>query len=333
MEPKIFIGPMSKNVVDVVMQANKEFPVALIPSRRQIEANRGYVNNWDTINFRNYVKGSNPNIILCRDHAGPNQGPYDFNESLKVDCMTMDIIHIDPFKTVDTIKEAAEKTCLMIANCYKNNPRMQYEIGTEEAIFKYEPEDLQNFLSLVKQGTTPEEFSQIKYAVVQSGTGLDLPAGENTGMFDSDRLLRFIGIVKLWGLLSKEHNGDFLTIDNGIQRRFELGLDAINIAPEFGRLETSVLIREFMSTGRYDLLDRFYRFCRDSKKWDKWTAGRSLTIEEMTMAAGHYIFSTPEVKDLKSRIPEIDTIIRKHLKDRLYEIQQQAEKGSSNRLR
>ena len=41
MEPKIFIGPMSKNVVDVVIQATKDFPLALIPSRRQVEWNGG----------------------------------------------------------------------------------------------------------------------------------------------------------------------------------------------------------------------------------------------------------------------------------------------------
>lgn len=50
MYPKYYIGPMSKNIVDAIIEfSNKtNHSVGLIPSRRQIEWDGGYVNNWTT---------------------------------------------------------------------------------------------------------------------------------------------------------------------------------------------------------------------------------------------------------------------------------------------
>jgi len=44
------IGPVTKNTVDVVIDIVNEFDhdFSFIPSRRQIEYNGGYVNNWTT---------------------------------------------------------------------------------------------------------------------------------------------------------------------------------------------------------------------------------------------------------------------------------------------
>ena len=55
------IGPMSKNVVDVAIRISDKhnLPLTLIASRRQIDSNEffgGYVNNWNTKSFSDYVK-------------------------------------------------------------------------------------------------------------------------------------------------------------------------------------------------------------------------------------------------------------------------------------
>ena len=66
---KFFIGPMSRNVVDAVIEVNKEtdLKIGFIPSRRQVESDGGYVNNWTTKMFSNYVKSkSNSIFILTR---------------------------------------------------------------------------------------------------------------------------------------------------------------------------------------------------------------------------------------------------------------------------
>ena len=48
MYPKYYIGPMTKNVVDAIIEFCDETNnnIGLIPSRRQVEFDGGYVNNW-----------------------------------------------------------------------------------------------------------------------------------------------------------------------------------------------------------------------------------------------------------------------------------------------
>ncbi len=71
--PKYYICPMSKNIVDSVLELNDPI-FGLLPTRRQIDYDGGYVNSWDTKSFYKYVRDINPNIVLERDHAGPMQG-------------------------------------------------------------------------------------------------------------------------------------------------------------------------------------------------------------------------------------------------------------------
>ena len=72
---KYFIGPMSKNTTDVIIEYTKEYntEIVLIPSRRQIESTGGYVNNWTTEEFSKYAN----TLLLQRDHSGPGQGQID----------------------------------------------------------------------------------------------------------------------------------------------------------------------------------------------------------------------------------------------------------------
>lgn len=87
---KICLGPMSLNIVNTIIEYsnNFELPFVLIPSRRQIEHNGGYVNNWTTKEFCNYIKQNSKYIKIERDHSGPGQGLYDDDglESLEEDC-------------------------------------------------------------------------------------------------------------------------------------------------------------------------------------------------------------------------------------------------------
>ena len=55
---KLCFGPMSKNIVDTLIDfSNKtKTPITFIPSRRQVEWNGGYVNNWTTETFTKYGK-------------------------------------------------------------------------------------------------------------------------------------------------------------------------------------------------------------------------------------------------------------------------------------
>jgi len=85
------VGPMSKNCVDAAIELSNDYeiPLMLIASRRQIEAGcfgGGYVNNWSTERFAEYViehdlKGK---IILARDHGGPWQNTFEKEKKLSL---------------------------------------------------------------------------------------------------------------------------------------------------------------------------------------------------------------------------------------------------------
>ena len=52
---------MSKQIVDSVLELQSD-RFGLLPTRRQIDFDGGYVNGWDTATFHKYVK-SKSNII------------------------------------------------------------------------------------------------------------------------------------------------------------------------------------------------------------------------------------------------------------------------------
>ena len=57
--PKLYIGPMSKNIVDAAM----EIPdVGFCASRRQVEYDGGYVNGWTTRSFVKYFSQNSSNL-------------------------------------------------------------------------------------------------------------------------------------------------------------------------------------------------------------------------------------------------------------------------------
>lgn len=314
--PKYYIGPMSKNVVDCAIKHSQKYPIGLIPSRRQVDYCGGYVNNWTTNSFSEYLKDNK--ILLCRDHGGPSQGlEMDSGlESLSDDCQNLNLIHIDPFKECESIYQAAEKTLFLIKFCFSINPSILYEVGTEEAIFKYEPEELNWFLGFLKTLLSEEEFFQIKYAVVQSGTKLDLSTRTNTGNFNNGRLINFIDVVKSYGLMSKEHNGDYLIDSFDVETRYASGLDAINIAPEFGQIESEFYLDQCKKSSLFDTL---YEICYNSGKWKKWIVDVDrVSKDQIIMTCCHYVLSDKQFIDsIKVHFPNSDKLIQKRINSRL----------------
>lgn len=334
---KLFVGPMSKNVVDATIEFIDENPssdiLGFIPSRRQIEAQSlggGYVNNWCTESFVEYIKSRNPDILIKRDHSGPGQGnSYGQHlESLFCDIESgVKLIHIDPWKEYRDISSAAEKTAELIEYCYIKDNTCLFEVGTEEQIRKYSPDELEEFLDIVRELCPDESFLNVRYAVVQSGTkvcGLS-----NIGKFNPDRSIRMCEVVNKFGLFAKEHNSDYLSIDE-LKARNDCGVDFFNIAPEFGVLETRTLIDELQKAGLYTALRDFTFACIKSGKWEKWVPKDdsffdvSLNIEYLAMLSGHYNFTSPEYNIAHELLyyndVDFDKIVKDKIKARLMEI-------------
>ena len=322
--PRLYVGPMSKNIVDVTVDLGLEgWNICLIPSRRQIEYNKGYVNNWTTSEFVHYVRSKTDRVLIQRDHAGPKQGKTDDNglESLSDDCANrLDFIHLDPWKKYPDLDDAAKATKAMIDYCCHDDNESLFEVGTEEAIRKYSDLELDKFLKKLKKSLESDKFSRIKFAVTQSGVGL--LGTTNTGTFDEERCVRMISVCGEHGLLSKEHNGDYLEKEV-IKRRFELGLDGINIGPELGVVETRCFLKEIEKQGRGDLFDKLFKACYLSRFWVKWLPdGFSPEKEQerkrlLIEVCAHYIFNTDGFKEItrELRIKEafIKTEIRKEI--------------------
>ena len=319
MTPKYFIGPMSRNIVDSIIEFCNETNniIGLIPSRRQVEWDGGYVNNWTTKEFAEYVKSKTDKILLVRDHSGPKQGQVDDNGyfSLSEDCRYLNIIHIDPWKKYQIFSEGVEETIKMIEYCYNLNPDIQYEVGTEEAIRRFEPYELNDLVYQLKSRLRSEIFNQIQYLVIQSGTSLK---GTNqTGNYDSTRLKEMINICKQHNLISKEHNGDYIPVPI-IKEKFNLGLDSINIAPEFGLIETQTYL-DFIKDDI--IFNKYWKICYDSKKWIKWVNSDfdpHLNKKELIKICGHYVLSNPIFLDkIKNKFPNIDQQIKNNIKNKL----------------
>jgi len=319
-KPKIFIGPMSKNIVDAIIDYTNEnnMNIGIIPSRRQIELTGGYVNNWTTKDFCEYVRNKSNNILLVRDHCGPEQGYTSDNglESFDEDCKYFDVIHVDVWKKYPNYKDGLKSTIDFIKRGYMNNPNLYYEIGTEESIRPFTNNDLDNLLTDLKSSLTEEEFKQIKYCVVQSGTALR--GNKNIGDYNSTRLSDMLEVVNKWGLISKEHNGDYLE-DLVFSNKFRNSLDSINIAPEFGQIETKVILNEIGDDKQ--LFEEFYQICYESKRWVKWVPKgfeAHNNKEEIINISRHYVLSEPRFLNIKEKLSkDIDTKIQNKIKERI----------------
>jgi D-tagatose-1,6-bisphosphate aldolase subunit GatZ/KbaZ len=312
MKTNFFIGPMSKNVVDSIIEFNaiRNENVGIIPSRRQVEFDGGYSNNWTTKELRKYA----PGLIIKRDHAGPSQGNYedDGYKSLKEDCNYMDIIHIDPWKKYQSYQDGLRWTIDMIEYCFKENPKVKFEVGTEESIRRFDPNELDNLMNDLKQQLSSNAYNNIKYLVIQSGTSLK--ENENTGEFDKSRLEEMINICKKNNVLSKEHNGDYMP-EKLIYEKMSLGLDSINIAPEFGLIETQTYLDEILDDKL--TFNKFWQICYDSKRWEKWVGDNfdpEKNKEELIKICGHYVLSqTNFIKEIKLKFNKIDDKIIKNI--------------------
>ena len=263
---KLCVGPISKQIVDSILEmtaADRE-KLAFIPSRRQVDFTGGYVNNWSTLTFSKYVSNK---VLLQRDHGGPDQGNEsdDGYRSFEYDSEYFQIIHVDPWKKYQKYEEGLLKTVELIEHLHRFNPKVEFEVGTEESIRRFEVDEFNKLLCDLKSNLKESSFNKIRYGVVQSGVGLDLLNLKNTGTYSADRLKSMVQICKNHGILSKEHNGDYLTAEE-IKNRYSQGLDTINIAPEFGQIETI----EYYNSMTEEQAKVFYDLCYKSKRWEKW---------------------------------------------------------------
>jgi hypothetical protein len=309
-EIKYFVSPMSLEVVNAVLDISKSISIfGFIPTRRQVDYNSGYVNNWTTSTFSSHI---NKKVYTIRDHGGPDQGNLsdDGVSSFIEDSKYLDAIHIDPWIKYPTVTQGLDYTVQIIKLTYSLNPNIKYEVLTEQAIRFFNINQITFFIEELKNRLTEQEFNNIQYGVIQSGVRIDLVDRKNTGDFDIDRLNSMIKTVKKFGIKTKEHNGDYLT-QGQLNLRFNQGLDSINIGPEIVQLQTDV----YLDNINTKQLNSWYSACIQSGKWKKWqTSTFNLDDKEQVIkVCGHYVYDS-------KYLPKVQDKVKKKLNSKLYEL-------------
>ncbi len=328
------VGPMSLNVVDSSIElANKyNLPFMLIASRRQIDSTDfggGYVNNWDTEKFSNYVKkrDKKKNIILCRDHGGPWQNNLEISKkynlrqamnSAKESYLTdikndFKIIHIDASLYLDStnkINDSLERTYELYEYCYaqakKYKKEILIEVGTEEQTGTTNTfEEIEFFLEKLVSFCKINKLPKLFFIVLQSGT--KVMEMKNIGIFESIvriknelpveiQIFKLLEICKKFGVYFKEHNTDYLS-DESLKWHPFLGIHASNVAPEFGVAETVKLLK-IMNLHKPKLKNKFIELSVESGKWKKWILNGDISDIQKAHISGHYVYSSKEGKEI-----------------------------------
>jgi len=354
------VGPMSKNCVDATIELAEQHkvPLMIIASRRQIDSEQfggGYVENWSTKQFADYVRAKdvNQNIILARDHGGPWQNELERTQNMNLkdamqsakDSYRADIdagfqmLHIDPSIDIHikpNIDQVLERIYELYDFCWsyaqQKNQKIIFEIGTEEQSgMNNSNEELEYTLENIKNFCDSNKILFPSFIVIQAGTRV--METKNIGSFDSAvrienelppeiQIPQVINICNKYGIYMKEHNADYLSTES-LKWQPRLGIHAANIAPELGVAETRAFVNILRESNHMDLLDEFLKVSYDSMKWEKWMLNETEASDtDRAIIAGHYIFSSDEFIELKVKasrsVNKLDSILKNKVKESIY---------------
>jgi len=354
------VGPMSKNCVDATIELANQYktPLMLIASRRQIDSEEfggGYVENWTTQEFSNYISSQDKqnNIILARDHGGPWQNEKESNLNLKEAMESakrsyqadidsgFQMLHIDPSIDIwsePSVDDILDRVFELYEFCWeyaqKKGQDIVFEIGTEEQSGgNNTQEELEYSLNRVVQFCQQNSLPSPLFIVIQAGTRV--METYNVGSFESPvrvvnelppeiQIPKMIEICNRYNICMKEHNTDYLGTKS-LEWQPKLGIHAANVAPEFGVVETKAMIDLFESESMHDLSDKFLQISYDSEKWKKWMLEDTrATDRDKAIIAGHYVFSSEGCQDLKDEARKrlknnnLDDHLKNHVKESIF---------------
>ncbi|MFE0874137.1 class II D-tagatose-bisphosphate aldolase non-catalytic subunit [Streptomyces smyrnaeus] len=329
MEPVVGIGPVSRCTVDAALTVARRTrtPLMLIPSRRQVDAAEfggGYL-GWTTQEFADHVTEHDPDglLLLCRDHGGPwmHTAEADITEPAEAldSCVRsfaadldagFGLLHIDtsegrPGTGPVPAQTAAARLVELYARCHAEararGADVAYEIGFEpQDVSTNDPDEFKAALRLVLEGIEAAGAPRPRYVVAQTGT--KVAELRNVGRFHEprarDETLRQVSTLAATchqeGVRLKAHNCDYLTTEE-TALLLRAGVDAFNVAPEYGVAETRALLRVLDELALHRAKEDFLRLAYESGKWRKWMLDPTTATDvERAVIAGHYVFRTEE---------------------------------------
>lgn len=348
----IGIGPMSKTLIkaSMILAKQKDFPLMFIASRNQVDSKElggGYVCDWNQKTFFADIKAVanevdfNGLYYICRDHGGPWQRDNERNEHLSEnEAMSLgkqsfledlvngfDLLHIDPTKDpyvtgkVISMDIVISRTIELIEYVEKerkerNLPEIGYEVGTEETNGGLTSEEsYEVFIKTLTEELNNRNLPIPLFIVGQTGTLTRFT--ENVGHFNAINANKLADIAKKYNVGLKEHNGDYLD-EAVLLEHPSLGITAMNVAPEFGTVETQAYLKlielenNMYEQGMIKEKSNLERVLQEdsvrSGRWKKWMVGdkANLSYEDIvkdtelmyliTEISGHYTFNNDSVK-------------------------------------
>ena len=304
---KLGLGPMSKEIIDIVSDFAKLYKknIMFIATRNQIDKKEfggGYVNNFSTEEYSKYIKNKkNKYIHLCRDHSGPFLKDKEKNikfedslektkESLESDIINdFKLIHIDTSMCKNKYRIADELISFCNSVASRNKKRIFFEFGTEEHGIKVAVNKFENDAAY---------FSQIENKMFLVGqTGSLIKEIYQVGEFENEIAKELIKLSKKYNVYLKEHNCDYLNEDQ-IKERKQIGINAINVAPELGYIQTWTTLFLANKFGIKKTLNNYKKLVLNQKKWKKWVYSKNINTSNKILCAGHYHFSSNEYSQL-----------------------------------
>ena len=351
------VGPVSQVVVRATFLAcvKHDCPPVFIASRNQVDAKElghgylmggmdqaAFVRLLEQVGKETCYRGG---VYICRDHGGPWQrnaeldGKYPAERAMEIarESFRADIaagfnyLHIDPTKCPHsfTQDQLVQWTLDLMQYCESvrkelGKPAIDYEVGTE---------DIQGGLTTT---ATYETFLK-KLTERIKAVGLPLPTcvvgqtgtlckvDHNVGHFNATSTAELVKMAAKYGVGFKEHNGDYLSAAT-CRIHPKLGVTGMNVAPEFGLVETDALLtladleQKLVGEGwlketessrlRSLVLEKSFA----DTPWKKWMTDdvQKLPAEKIQADAalrlliarvcGHYTYDDPAVKAARLRL-------------------------------
>ncbi|TDC00954.1 tagatose-6-phosphate kinase [Micromonospora fluostatini] len=342
---------MSKNAVDacIAVAHRRRQPLMLIPSRRQVEAaaqGGGYVEGWNTETFAAYVRRHDPEglILLCRDHGGPYQNPRERAERLSGEAAMIsamasfredvqqgfDLLHIDTSMDLDGVADvqvAIDRAVELYGECAEAAAQAgrspMYEIGFEDqGRDTNDPFEFRDQLDAMLAALARHGLPRPTFVVAQTAT--KVVETDNVGAFSAApsavtyTVSALAGLTADRGIALKAHNCDYLT-GAEVRALSGAGVDALNVAPEFGVVETRAFLRLLDRLGLTAQRDAFLAEAYASGLWRKWMApDTAATDTDRAVIAGHYVYGSAtfaEIKEVAAKAAiregiDVDTYLR-----------------------
>jgi tagatose-1,6-bisphosphate aldolase non-catalytic subunit AgaZ/GatZ len=313
------VGPVSEAVLEAALAVStrRGFPPILIASRNQVDSSRfggGYLlGGLDQAGFTALIRAKQERIgyrgplYICRDHGGPWQRDEELKSRLPVEramelarvSLEEDLrggfnyLHIDPTKCPHpfTQEQLADWTLELIGHCEKVRgilglPPVDYEIGAEDIRGGITSEQsFTAFLERVTAGLARAGLPLPTCIVGQTGTLTRMD--RNIGRFDRGGIVRLAAVAARFGVGLKEHNGDYLSAAS-CRAHPELGVTGMNVAPEFGLVETDALLA---------LAGLEEKLGREGWLREEWLSGLAAGLKELTFTKAPWDkWLTPELK-------------------------------------